>query len=61
MEDRAAKADASFGAQDSMWNLPAPNERALFSEQRNTAVAMDTFVEQRAADLRSRGGTATAG
>lgn len=49
-----------FGAQDSMCNLHAPNERVLFSELRNTVVAMCAFVETYAADFRSRGGTATA-
>ncbi|MFJ8060180.1 M20/M25/M40 family metallo-hydrolase [Streptomyces sp. NPDC096142] len=49
-----------FGAQDSLCNLHAPNERVLFSELRNTVVAMCAFVETYAADFRSRGGTATA-
>ncbi|MCX4810300.1 hypothetical protein OG601_06665 [Streptomyces sp. NBC_01239] len=68
MEDRAAKVDALFGAQDDMCNaqdsmcdLHAPSERVLFSELRNTVVAMCAFVEEYAADFRSRGGTATAG
>ncbi|WP_405858324.1 hypothetical protein [Streptomyces sp. NBC_01515] len=43
-----------FGAQDSMCNLHAPNERVLFSELRNTVVAMCAFVERYAADFRSR-------
>ncbi|MGW1213121.1 M20/M25/M40 family metallo-hydrolase [Streptomyces sp. NPDC002499] len=41
-----------FGAQDSMCNLHAPNERVLFSELRNTVVAMCGFVERYAADFR---------
>ncbi|MGW0907801.1 M20/M25/M40 family metallo-hydrolase [Streptomyces sp. NPDC002853] len=40
-----------FGAQDSMCNLHAPNERVLFSELRNTVVAMAAFVRQYAADF----------
>ncbi|MFD4879970.1 hypothetical protein ACFWOB_42330 [Streptomyces sp. NPDC058420] len=60
MEDRAAKVDALFGAQDGMCTLHAPNERVLFSKLRNTVVAMCAFVEEYAADFRSRGGTATA-
>ena len=43
-----------FGAQDSMCNLHAPNERVLFSELRNTVVAMCAFVERYAADFRGR-------
>ncbi|NEB81391.1 M20/M25/M40 family metallo-hydrolase [Streptomyces sp. SID14478] len=46
-----------FGAQDSMCNLHAPNERVLFSELRATVVAMCAFVREYAADFRS-GGTA---
>jgi acetylornithine deacetylase/succinyl-diaminopimelate desuccinylase-like protein len=49
-----------FGAQDSMCNLHAPNERVLFSELRNTVVAMCAFVEKYAADFQGRGGAATA-
>ncbi|WP_328832100.1 MULTISPECIES: hypothetical protein [unclassified Streptomyces] len=60
MEDRAAKVGALFGARDSGCHLHAPNERVLFSELRNTAVAICAFVEEYAADFRSRGGTATA-
>ncbi|WP_329555508.1 hypothetical protein [Streptomyces sp. NBC_00696] len=61
MEDRAAKVQVLFGAQNSMCDLHAPNERVLFSEPRNTVVAMCAFVEEYAAGFRSRGGTATAG
>lgn len=61
MEDRAAKVEALFGAQDSMCDLHATNERVLFSEPRNTVVAMCAFVGEYAAGFRSRGGTATAG
>ncbi|MET7363042.1 M20/M25/M40 family metallo-hydrolase [Streptomyces sp. NPDC005562] len=35
-----------FGAQDSMCNLHAPNERVLFSELRNTVVALCAFVRE---------------
>lgn len=42
-----------FGAQDSMCNLHAPNERVLLSELRNTVVAMAAFVREYAADYRS--------
>lgn len=44
-----------FGAQDSMCNLHAPNERVLFSELRNTVVAMCAFVENFAAASREDG------
>ncbi|TGA85421.1 M20/M25/M40 family metallo-hydrolase [Streptomyces sp. MZ04] len=47
-----------FGAQDSMCNLHAPNERVLFSELRNTVVAMCAFVREYAADFRAGGGAA---
>ncbi|MFJ6660072.1 M20/M25/M40 family metallo-hydrolase [Streptomyces sp. NPDC091377] len=40
-----------FGAQDGRCNLHAPNERVLFSELRNTVVAMCGFVERYAADF----------
>ncbi|MGW3308057.1 hypothetical protein ACWDG9_15900 [Streptomyces sp. NPDC001073] len=60
MEDRAAKVGALFGAHDSGCHLHTANERVLFSELRNTAVAICGFVEEYAADFRSRGGTATA-
>ncbi|MFE5194216.1 M20/M25/M40 family metallo-hydrolase [Streptomyces sp. NPDC057651] len=46
-----------FGAQDSMCNLHAPNERVLFSELRSTVVAMCAFVREYAADFRA--GTAS--
>ncbi|MFB8271467.1 M20/M25/M40 family metallo-hydrolase [Streptomyces sp. NPDC055955] len=46
-----------FGAQDSMCNLHAPNERVLFSELRSTVVAMCAFVREYAADHRA--GTAS--
>lgn len=49
-----------FGAQDSMCNLHAPNERVLFSELRNTVVAMAAFVREYAADF-SGSGSGTAG
>ncbi|MGW6705448.1 M20/M25/M40 family metallo-hydrolase [Streptomyces sp. NPDC054956] len=42
-----------FGAQDSMCNLHAPNERVLLSELRNTVVAMAAFVREYAADFRA--------
>lgn len=38
-----------FGAQDSLCNLHAPNERVLFSELRATVVAMCAFVREYAA------------
>ncbi|PKV89367.1 M20/M25/M40 family metallo-hydrolase [Streptomyces sp. TLI_146] len=41
-----------FGAQDSMCNLHAPNERVLFSELRNTVIAMSAFVREYAEDFR---------
>ncbi|MET9497534.1 M20/M25/M40 family metallo-hydrolase [Streptomyces sp. NPDC006552] len=41
-----------FGAQDSMCNLHAPNERVLFSELRATVVAMCAFVRAYAAGFR---------
>lgn len=50
-----------FGAQDSMCNLHAPNERVLFSELRNTVVAMGAFVREYADGFRAgdrAGGTA---
>ncbi|MFF1255871.1 M20/M25/M40 family metallo-hydrolase [Streptomyces sp. NPDC058321] len=46
-----------FGAQDSMCNLHAPNERVLFSELRSTVVAMCAFVRECAAGFRA--GTAS--
>ncbi|MFB6674765.1 M20/M25/M40 family metallo-hydrolase [Streptomyces sp. NPDC056390] len=46
-----------FGAQDSMCNLHAPNERVLFSELRSTVVAMCAFVREYAADFHA--GTAS--
>ncbi|MFD7201717.1 M20/M25/M40 family metallo-hydrolase [Streptomyces sp. NPDC059893] len=46
-----------FGAQDSMCNLHAPNERVLFSELRSTVVALCAFVREYAADFRA--GTAS--
>lgn len=47
-----------FGAQDSMCNLHAPNERVLFSELRNTVVAMCAFVREYAADFPAGDGAA---
>ncbi len=41
-----------FGAQDSLCNLHAPNERVLFSELRATVVAMCAFVRAYAADFK---------
>ncbi|MEV5980271.1 M20/M25/M40 family metallo-hydrolase [Streptomyces sp. NPDC052114] len=41
-----------FGAQDGMCNLHAPNERVLFSELRNTVVALCAFVREYAAGFR---------
>ncbi|WP_172385442.1 M20/M25/M40 family metallo-hydrolase [Streptomyces sp. MNP-20] len=46
-----------FGAQDSMCNLHAPNERVLFSELRNTVVAMGAFVREYADGFRAGGRT----
>ncbi|WP_329574344.1 M20/M25/M40 family metallo-hydrolase [Streptomyces sp. NBC_01361] len=46
-----------FGAQDSMCNLHAPNERVLLSELRSTVVAMCAFVREYAAGFRA--GTAS--
>ncbi|MFG2646324.1 M20/M25/M40 family metallo-hydrolase [Streptomyces sp. NPDC048436] len=51
-----------FGAQNSMCNLHAPNERVLFSELRNTVVAMAAFVREyadgfAATDVTAQGGT----
>ncbi|MFE4702744.1 M20/M25/M40 family metallo-hydrolase [Streptomyces sp. NPDC056738] len=48
-----------FGAQDSMCNLHAPNERVLFSELRNTVVAMCAFVREYAAGFRAGAGEST--
>ncbi|MFD9793169.1 M20/M25/M40 family metallo-hydrolase [Streptomyces sp. NPDC059070] len=45
-----------FGAQDSMCNLHAPNERVLFSELRNTVVALSAFVREYAEDFGARPG-----
>ncbi|AZM52658.1 dipeptidase [Streptomyces sp. WAC 01529] len=45
-----------FGAQDGMCNLHAPNERVLFSELRNTVVALCAFVREYAAGFRTEGG-----
>ncbi|MEV7285850.1 M20/M25/M40 family metallo-hydrolase [Streptomyces sp. NPDC093252] len=45
-----------FGAQDGRCNLHAPNERVLFSELRNTVVAMCGFVERYAEGFRGGGG-----
>lgn len=45
-----------FGAQDSMCNLHAPNERVLLSELRDTVVAMGAFVREYAASYAARGG-----
>ncbi|MET8688693.1 M20/M25/M40 family metallo-hydrolase [Streptomyces sp. NPDC004732] len=47
-----------FGAQDSMCNLHAPNERVLFSELRSTVVAMCAFVREYADGFRQSGGGA---
>ncbi|MDI3403737.1 M20/M25/M40 family metallo-hydrolase [Streptomyces cavernicola] len=41
-----------FGAQDGLCNLHAPNERVLFSELRNTVLALCAFVREYAADFR---------
>ncbi|MFI0723061.1 M20/M25/M40 family metallo-hydrolase [Streptomyces sp. NPDC021224] len=45
-----------FGAQDSMCNLHAPNERVLFSELRGAVVAEAAFLREYAADFRAAGG-----
>ncbi|WP_246259451.1 M20/M25/M40 family metallo-hydrolase [Streptomyces typhae] len=44
-----------FGAQDSMCNLHAPNERVLLSELRGTVVALGAFVREYAADFAAGG------
>ncbi|GGR93014.1 dipeptidase [Streptomyces aureoverticillatus] len=44
-----------FGAQDSMCNLHAPNERVLLSELRDTVVALGAFVREYAASFPVRG------
>jgi acetylornithine deacetylase/succinyl-diaminopimelate desuccinylase-like protein len=41
-----------FGAQDSMCNLHAPNERVLFSELRGAVIAEAAFLREYAADFR---------
>ncbi|MFK8910385.1 M20/M25/M40 family metallo-hydrolase, partial [Streptomyces sp. YS-3] len=48
-----------FGAQDSMCNLHAPNERVLYSELRNTVIALAAFVREYARDF--AGGAARGG
>lgn len=45
-----------FGAQDSMCNLHAPNERVLFSELRGAVIAEAAFLREYAADFRAAGG-----
>lgn len=50
-----------FGAQDSMCNLHAPNERVLLSELRNTVVALAAFVREYAAEYRAAGHGSTGG
>ncbi|WP_409237610.1 M20/M25/M40 family metallo-hydrolase [Streptomyces sp. PA5.6] len=45
-----------FGAQDSMCNLHAPNERVLFSELRGTVIALCAFVREYAAGFGGQGG-----
>ncbi|MFE2039585.1 M20/M25/M40 family metallo-hydrolase [Streptomyces sp. NPDC059477] len=50
-----------FGAQDASCNLHAPNERVLFSELRNTVVAMCGFVERYASGFHRGGATGEAG
>ncbi|CAG6396609.1 M20/M25/M40 family metallo-hydrolase [Streptomyces cocklensis] len=45
-----------FGAQDSMCNLHAPNERVLFSELRGAVIAEAAFLREYAAAFRSAGG-----
>ncbi|MER7763785.1 M20/M25/M40 family metallo-hydrolase [Streptomyces sp. NPDC097619] len=47
-----------FGAQDSLCNLHAPNERVLLSEVRNTVLALCAFVRSYAEDFSPRGGAA---
>ncbi|WP_405775585.1 M20/M25/M40 family metallo-hydrolase [Streptomyces sp. NBC_00859] len=42
-----------FGAQDSMCNLHAPNERVLFSELRSAVIAEAAFLREYAAAFRS--------
>ncbi|GGO50317.1 MULTISPECIES: M20/M25/M40 family metallo-hydrolase [Streptomyces] len=44
-----------FGAQDSMCNLHAPNERVLLGELRDTVVALGAFVREYAASFPVRG------
>ncbi|MFD0413654.1 M20/M25/M40 family metallo-hydrolase [Streptomyces sp. NPDC127108] len=46
-----------FGAQDSMCNLHAPNERVLLSELRDTVVAMGAFVREYASAARGSDGS----
>ncbi|MER7346799.1 M20/M25/M40 family metallo-hydrolase [Streptomyces aurantiacus] len=50
-----------FGAQDSMCNLHAPNERVLLSELRDTVVALGAFVREYAASFAARDGGPDAG
>ncbi|MFI0900961.1 M20/M25/M40 family metallo-hydrolase [Streptomyces sp. NPDC020983] len=45
-----------FGAQDSMCNLHAPNERVLFSELRGAVIAEAAFLREYAADFKAAGG-----
>ncbi|WP_333770661.1 M20/M25/M40 family metallo-hydrolase [Streptomyces sp. IBSBF 2435] len=45
-----------FGAQDSMCNLHAPNERVLFSELRGAVIAEAAFLREYAAAFRTAGG-----
>ncbi|WP_329181472.1 M20/M25/M40 family metallo-hydrolase [Streptomyces sp. NBC_01477] len=45
-----------FGAQDSMCNLHAPNERVLFSELRGAVIAEAAFLREYAAAFRAAGG-----
>ncbi|WP_031518539.1 M20/M25/M40 family metallo-hydrolase [Streptomyces sp. NRRL F-5123] len=45
-----------FGAQDSMCNLHAPNERVLLSELRGAVVAEAAFLREYAADFKAAGG-----
>jgi acetylornithine deacetylase/succinyl-diaminopimelate desuccinylase-like protein len=45
-----------FGAQDSMCNLHAPNERVLFAELRGAVIAEAAFLREYAAAFRAAGG-----
>ncbi|MFJ8136389.1 hypothetical protein [Streptomyces sp. NPDC096013] len=56
----AAIASVAFPGCPEEGVIEAHDLRVLFSELGSTVVAMGAFVEEYAADFRSRGGTATA-